>query len=329
MMTAIRPGHPGAPFEPGIARAMYRHLLVPVDASDAGIEALGHAVELAHSIGARITFFHLRTVAAAGGRAQARSTAHQVTADEREWELFSKAEAAARAQGVFCACSGAAGESGLAITALARERQCDLVCVTADWAVPAAHAIPVLTCPVHRESIAARVIGRLLEGHRALADAVHMSLAVIRSAALAGCTVPNGVLRTLIRDLRDLQLSRMHNQEEGWLFRKLRERTSALEADLGELERQHARAEQILADLAAHPEREPPLDAPELDRGISDYARVIWEHQGRTEGVILPAARRYFTDADWDEIEAAFDLGVRTGHFRRYVGETPRSGSSE
>jgi hemerythrin-like domain-containing protein len=306
---------------------MYRHLLVPVDASDAGIEALGHAVELAHSIGARITFFHLRPAPGAGGCAHTRSTVYEVTAEEREWELFSKAEAAARAQGVFSGCSSAAGEPSRAILAVARERQCDLICVMPGRAVPAPGAIPVLTCPVDRESVAALVIGRLLEDHRAVANAVHASLAVIRSAALVGCAVPNGALRLLIRDLRDVQLSR--RKEEGWLFRKLRERTCALEADLGELERQHARAEQILADLAAQLEREPPLDAPELDRGISDYARVIWEHQGRTEGVILPAARRYFTDADWEEIDAAFDLGVRTGHFRGYVGATPRSGSSE
>jgi hemerythrin-like domain-containing protein len=32
----------------------------------------------------------------------------------------------------------------------------------------------------------------------------------------------------------------------------------------------------------------------------------MWEHLGREEGVILPAAQRYLTDEDWAEIDAAF-----------------------
>ena len=37
---------------------MYRHLLVPIDATDLSIEVVGSAVALARSVGARVTFFH-------------------------------------------------------------------------------------------------------------------------------------------------------------------------------------------------------------------------------------------------------------------------------
>ncbi|HEX3138674.1 MAG TPA: universal stress protein, partial [Rhizobacter sp.] len=37
---------------------MYRHLLVPIDATDLSVEVVGNAVGLARSLGARITFFH-------------------------------------------------------------------------------------------------------------------------------------------------------------------------------------------------------------------------------------------------------------------------------
>jgi hemerythrin-like domain-containing protein len=36
------------------------------------------------------------------------------------------------------------------------------------------------------------------------------------------------------------------------------------------------------------------------------YATFIWEHLGREESVILPAAERHLTAADWAEIDAAF-----------------------
>ena len=35
---------------------MYRHLLVTVDGSPGGIDAIGHALELARAVGARVTF---------------------------------------------------------------------------------------------------------------------------------------------------------------------------------------------------------------------------------------------------------------------------------
>jgi hemerythrin-like domain-containing protein len=43
----------------------------------------------------------------------------------------------------------------------------------------------------------------------------------------------------------------------------------------------------------------------QLHGAVETYARFIWEHMGRVEGVILPAARRYLTDADWNEIQSA------------------------
>ena len=43
-----------------------------------------------------------------------------------------------------------------------------------------------------------------------------------------------------------------------------------------------------------------------LQEAVSAYATFIWEHMGREEGVILPAAQRYLTDADWIEINTAF-----------------------
>ena len=77
---------------------MYRHLLVPVDDTDASSEAVGHAVEFARLLGARITFLHVLTGEAMIGQRGALT----VEPDALAWELLSKAEAAARAHGVTC-----------------------------------------------------------------------------------------------------------------------------------------------------------------------------------------------------------------------------------
>ena len=43
-----------------------------------------------------------------------------------------------------------------------------------------------------------------------------------------------------------------------------------------------------------------------LDAHLSSYAAFTWEHLGREEGVILPAAQRHLSDEDWTAIDAAF-----------------------
>ncbi len=36
------------------------------------------------------------------------------------------------------------------------------------------------------------------------------------------------------------------------------------------------------------------------------YAAFLWDHMGREEGVILPAAQRHLLPEDWAAIDAAF-----------------------
>jgi hypothetical protein len=36
-----------------------------------------------------------------------------------------------------------------------------------------------------------------------------------------------------------------------------------------------------------------------LEEGVTVYARFLWDHLGREEGVILPAAQRFLLAEDW------------------------------
>jgi hypothetical protein len=52
-----------------------------------------------------------------------------------------------------------------------------------------------------------------------------------------------------------------------------------------------------------------------LEQAVGRYADFHWEHMGREEAVVLPAAQQYLTAHDWESINAAFlqDPQIRLG----------------
>lgn len=316
---------------------MYRHFLVPVDDTDAGIDTVAYALEFARSIGARITFVQTRIEFEAADAARrigeterkeqtqrtddagksgecgrsdesvrpaptpdaAARPAAEATPAARAPELpIAKAEAAARAQGVPCdsvCAAGATTADALAGAMLAHD--CDLLCVgpaLGDAAAAPPHAcvadrlaargIAVLTCAFRRTPAAARAIaaGRALD-----ADAAH--------------AIANGLSH--LRDGRQPKAARR-------LYAALRGATGALDAELGELERQRLRNARMLSGLleaihAGIAREAPPV---RLEHALSAYAQCVCEHAGRGEGVIVPAAQRYLADDDWRAIDASLAL---------------------
>jgi hemerythrin-like domain-containing protein len=119
-----------------------------------------------------------------------------------------------------------------------------------------------------------------------------------------------------------------HPKEDDHLFKRLRERTNALDAELDELERQHERDRQLVDDLvqkvATLASAASSADAIGVTRALEDavrgYATFLWEHMGREEGVILPAAQRHLTAADWASIDNAF----AQNRDPRFGGETDK-----
>jgi hypothetical protein len=303
---------------------MYRHLLVPVDGADASIEALGQAVEFAQSIGARITFCPLSDgLAAPRADAETDGAAQAADADIAS-ELLARAEAAARAQGVPC--SSAAPGVGTPLPSLAvaaRAHGCDLICVTPKQQArsngTAAHSastsdgdgydsgIAVLTCAIDPRPSVARAIGILLSGQRGIASLVHAALRAVREARVPGERHEAASLREIVMRLGELQGPRHCLMTEA-LFARLRERTSTVAAELDELERQHQRAAQMHHELAAlvASDQESVATGARLEEALNACAQFTWEHMGREEGVVLPAARRYLRDADWNTLSEAF-----------------------
>ncbi|RQS30223.1 universal stress protein [Burkholderia sp. Bp8992] len=285
---------------------MYRHLLVMVDGVPGGIDAIGHALELARAVGARVTFVLSGTAP------------DSCLSGARLPEHGAKVEAAARAQGLSHAIAGA-GHPGAGHPtsddaspgALAGELGCDLIGVAAlppdaDAAkralrqhLLATSAVPVLVCSSHRTPAEARVMARCLD--------VHRMVGVLLQALMACGTDANEPLRLAIdarralASLAALQHARFGTATEARLFAALRVRAECVAAELDELDRQRQRDAQALGALARIAADGLPSAA--FDTALARYAHGAFEQMGRIEGVIFPAARRYLGDADWNELD--------------------------
>jgi nucleotide-binding universal stress UspA family protein/hemerythrin-like domain-containing protein len=308
---------------------MYRHLLVPVDGTDLSTETVGRAVEFARATEARITFFHAQPDHAASLFGDAEVVRLTSPADfayafeGRSRELLAKAEAAARAHGVPCESRSTVSDTPyLAIIAAARDAGCDLIFMASHGRRSSigmmlgsqtlkvlVHAgIPVLVSATANPAPPARAIGIIRDEHRSLAAVLHAWMHLIASARREGASPDAALMQAIVRYIRTFPVALHHPKEDEYLFRKLRERTSEADAELEELERQHVRDRELVAELAAMVDAQARggVDTAELEGAVKRYASFVWEHLGREEGVILPAAERHLTEADWAEINAAF-----------------------
>jgi len=314
---------------------MYRHLLVPVDATDLSIEVVGNAVAFAHSLKARITFFHATLDASTSLFADAEVVravspeAHAYAYAGKARELLAKAEAAARAFGVPCTSLQRAGDRpATAIVQAARETSCDLIFMASHGrrsrlgmalasetlSVLMNAGLPVLVAATGEPAVPAHAIAVIRDEHRSLAAVLHAWLHLLGACAAAGDLPDARLVRSMLRYIERFPVALHHPKEEEHLFPRLRERTSSVNAELDELERQHVRDRQLVAAMGRHVDAlYAATDASEQRAGlrrlqdtVEHYAAFTWEHLGREEGVILPAAQRFLTQGDWAAIDAAF-----------------------
>lgn len=290
---------------------MYRHLLVPLDDNDLAIETVGKAVNLARTLGARVSFVHVHDGQAAprGGAAD--------TCRERAGALLAKAEAVARALGVPCDAAVLDGDAPhAAILAAARKGGCDLIFMaprghgTALGAqtanVLAGGELPVLVTSARNAGQAHPMVESLRGEHRALTAVLHAWQHLLRHGDPSGAADVE-LMRAMARYVVEFPLTLHHPVERDLLFTVLRGRTAVVNAELDELERQHERERALAEALGEQVERygRHEIALAQLRSAVDGYAHFMWEHMGRVEGVILPVAQRFLTETDWNAIHAA------------------------
>ena len=250
----------------------------------------------------------------------------------RAGEILSKAESAARAQEVSCGSIRATSDRPYeAILGAARNAACDLIFMgshgrrsnlgmmlgSQTLKVLMQTEIPVLVAATRNPDASTRAIGVIRDEHRSLAAVLHAWMHLLAAARADGKGPDSVLMRAIVRYIKDFPLTLHHPKEDDYLFRRLRKRTSSVDAELDELQRQHERDHQLVAELAELVDRDP-MDLEVLEQAVSRYARFIWDHMGREEGVILPAAQKFLTAEDWAEIDRAFASNLDP----RFAGDT-------
>jgi nucleotide-binding universal stress UspA family protein/hemerythrin-like domain-containing protein len=314
---------------------MYRHLLVPIDDSDLAVEVVGKAVALAHTLGARITFFHVVPDAASLLRGEAEVMRLASARADYEYnylgkarEVLAKAEAEAGARGVPCESRHVASDKpAQAIVASARERGCDLIFMASHGgrgrlgmafasetlAVLMNSGLPVLVSSTGEPAMAIRAIGIIRDEHRSLAAVMHAWLHALATARDDGTAIDPALMPAIVRYLKQFPIKLHHPKEDQHLFRRLRERTASCNDELDELQRQHELDHQMVASLERQVEALPMVRAEgrqrairELEDAVARYAAFLWRHLELEESVILPAAERHLLPEDWRAIDEAF-----------------------
>jgi hemerythrin-like domain-containing protein len=168
--------------------------------------------------------------------------------------------------------------------------------------------LPVHVCATAPLADAARALGIIRDEHRSLGAVLHAWMHHLAESRRVGTPLDPELMRAMVKYLRDFPSRLHHPKEDEYLFDRLRARTIEVDAELDELERQHQRDAEWIGELDALVENvaRDPAAAAGLEREVGRYATFIWEHLGREEGVILPAAERHLTQEDWSALAHAF-----------------------
>jgi hemerythrin-like domain-containing protein len=161
------------------------------------------------------------------------------------------------------------------------------------------------------------------EEHRRM-TAVIRCLDCLTLDAAARSVEPDYRLLTMLLDYIEAFPDRSHHpKEDEYLFKRLRNRTSETGDVLAELEAEHARGRELihgLRDALSRCQGGGARAVEALASVVTEYADLHWKHVRKEEDLVMPAAERALSPADWDAIHAAFqrdDLGAAAEEFRR------------
>ncbi|WP_417223085.1 universal stress protein [Amphritea sp.] len=310
---------------------MYKHLLVPLDDSMLSGATVEQAASFARSIGARITFVHVRADFAGSSDGALievmNPDAFTEAALGNAQGLLAKAKSAAIAAGVDAATVIRVGNKpAMTILEVATQQQCDLIFMASHGRRgingmiqgSVTHkllqnaTLPVLVSQVESNtelSTQEQAITIIKNEHRALSAVVRGLQQRLTELDDEPEEADFALLMAMLFYIEDYSERLHHPKEDDYLFTALRQRTSDFGGVLAELEQQHQqetpimdKLRQQLADYVAGQEGAGNAFTETLNR----FAEQQWKHMASEEQLIIPAAREHLLPSDWDEIAQAF-----------------------
>lgn len=310
---------------------MYKHLLVPLDGTSLSASNTTQAVQLAKSLGARISFFHATpNFGATDEGALWRHLDTSVYTEQSVGEsraILAKAAADAAAQGVPCSLHAEVAERPAeAILDVVRALGCDLIVMASrgergvrGWLhgsqterVLRATHVPLLITRVETNeplSDAENVLALVRDEHRSLAVVINGMRDITRLARESGSAPDIASLQRMLQYLHDFPEKLHHPKEEKYIHARLLQRHPDSLAVIDELEAQHqteyaaiGRIDQAISNCAT--QRPDALER--LSSELDAYAEAAWAHMGLEERTLLPLARQHLLADDWQGIAQAF-----------------------
>ncbi|RZF25627.1 hemerythrin domain-containing protein [Paraburkholderia sp. UYCP14C] len=157
--------------------------------------------------------------------------------------------------------------------------------------------------------LARRAVQTIVREHQQLSAVVNGMTRFVESLS-AGAHPPEPMLmRAMLYYIREYPEQVHHPKEDKYLFARLRSRTDDLDDVIDELEAQHVAGEARVRDLEralTRYELSGYAAVPALRTLVDEYAVFYRNHRRLEEEVILPAALRFLTAADWMELDEAF-----------------------
>lgn len=311
---------------------MYRHILVPIDATSLSAANVTAAVELARTLKARITFFHATPDWDATGEGALmrvlKPDTHALDALGDTNALLAKAMTCAGAAGVpseaaSCICD----QPAEAVLEAAQSRGCDLIVMASrgsqgtfsGWLHTSQTERVLRRAPIallvtrvastHPLTASERAVGIIQDEHRSIA-VVAKSMREIAQQPLTKEAADLAILGHLVSYLQEFPERVHHPKEELYLHRRLRERNPAFEKLLAGVEEQHVRehklAARVSACLAGLAQGGDAAGVQSLSDAVNDLVDLVLTHIGFEEREVLPLARQHLTEEEWSEIAEAF-----------------------
>jgi hemerythrin-like domain-containing protein len=162
---------------------------------------------------------------------------------------------------------------------------------------------------------------RIIEDeHRSLAAVLHGLQYLVRDIRFQLAEPDFQLLGAMLRYIDTVPERLHHPKEDRYLFARLRVRDPTSASLLDRLQEEHrVGADKVrwIEEALARYERDGEPAFAAFATLVADYAAFHWDHMRREESEVLPLARRFFTPADWEELDAAF-----TGHTDPLFGAT-------
>lgn len=315
---------------------MYKHLLVPLDASGLATEIVSQAVPFAAVLGARITFFTAQAdFGSTDQGALQRTVAPDRYSDNLAGEargILQKAAAAAKAAGVDChVITRTSDRPAEVILEVAQAEACDLIFMASHGRkgirgllegsqtqkVLASTRIPVLVATVESnqaDQYGLLAVAIIQDEHRSLAAVVRGLIHQVEQAVSGNSTLDVPLTLSMIHYIDAFPERLHHPKEDEYLFERLSARTSACDADIKELRAQHAgggaqvQAMQTAVEHFAMVQGDATEALTAVATAVNVFAQAQWAHMNLEEGTILPTARKHLTEQDWLLIYTAFSV---------------------